>query len=213
MISGSGLFAASFVIGGHSLANPVAICCGDRPSTNAHQADRCRAHGFLGSMGRRGNPYDNAKAESFMKTIKVEAVYLMEYLSVLLRGSRVIGRAAAQLAASFNTDHIAVAIGVTLEGPALSSLQCKLAATQQRAADVLASLHLPHLPTRHEILARGTAMFAKTPSIDDIVDRAHGVILDAIGARLRPNATSLVPRQPDETFLVELYNAQPIGNG
>ena len=30
-------------------------------------------------MGRRGNPYDNAKAESFMKTIKVEAVYLMAY--------------------------------------------------------------------------------------------------------------------------------------
>jgi putative transposase len=33
-----------------------------------------------GSMGRRrGNPYDNAKAESFMKTLKVEAVYMMEY--------------------------------------------------------------------------------------------------------------------------------------
>jgi putative transposase len=30
-------------------------------------------------MGRRGNPYDNAKAESFMKTLKVEAVYLMAY--------------------------------------------------------------------------------------------------------------------------------------
>jgi transposase InsO family protein len=28
-------------------------------------------------MGRRGNPYDNAKAESFMKTLKVEAVYLI----------------------------------------------------------------------------------------------------------------------------------------
>ena len=26
-------------------------------------------------MGRRGNPYDNAKAESFMKTLKVEAAY------------------------------------------------------------------------------------------------------------------------------------------
>jgi putative transposase len=36
-------------------------------------------HGLLGSMGRRGNPYDNAKAESFMKTLKVEAVYLMAY--------------------------------------------------------------------------------------------------------------------------------------
>jgi len=28
-------------------------------------------------MGRHGNPYDNAK--SFMKTLKVEEVYLMEY--------------------------------------------------------------------------------------------------------------------------------------
>ena len=35
--------------------------------------------GLIGSMGRRGNPYDNAKAESFMKTLKVEAVYPMAY--------------------------------------------------------------------------------------------------------------------------------------
>jgi putative transposase len=36
-------------------------------------------HGLKGSMARRGNPYDNAKAESFMKTLKVEEVYLNEY--------------------------------------------------------------------------------------------------------------------------------------
>jgi putative transposase len=36
-------------------------------------------HDLKGSMGRRGNPYDNAKAESFMKTLKVEKVYLSEY--------------------------------------------------------------------------------------------------------------------------------------
>jgi len=30
-------------------------------------------------MSRHGNPYDNAKAESFMKTLKVEAVYLAAY--------------------------------------------------------------------------------------------------------------------------------------
>jgi putative transposase len=30
-------------------------------------------------MGRRGNPYDNAKAESFMKTLNVEAVYPMAF--------------------------------------------------------------------------------------------------------------------------------------
>ena len=36
-------------------------------------------HGLVGSMGRRGNPYDNAKAESFMKTLKVEGVYPMAF--------------------------------------------------------------------------------------------------------------------------------------
>ena len=36
-------------------------------------------HGFFGSMSRRGNPYDNPKAESFMKTLKVEAVYRMDH--------------------------------------------------------------------------------------------------------------------------------------
>lgn len=30
-------------------------------------------------MGRRGNPYDNAKGESFMKTLKVEGVYPMRF--------------------------------------------------------------------------------------------------------------------------------------
>ena len=31
--------------------------------------------GMFGSMSRRGNPYDNPHAESFMKTLKVEAVH------------------------------------------------------------------------------------------------------------------------------------------
>lgn len=34
---------------------------------------------MVGSMSHRGNPYDNANAESFMKTLKVEAVYLAAY--------------------------------------------------------------------------------------------------------------------------------------
>ncbi len=53
----------------------------DRGSQYASEIYRSllTGHGLVGSMGRRGNPYDNAKAESFMKTLKVEAVYLMDY--------------------------------------------------------------------------------------------------------------------------------------
>jgi putative transposase len=39
-------------------------------------------------MGRHGNPYDNAKAESVMKTLKVEAVYLMAYPSGAVSSTR-----------------------------------------------------------------------------------------------------------------------------
>jgi len=38
-----------------------------------------KEHGFLISMARTGNPYENAKAESFFKTLKHEEVYLWDY--------------------------------------------------------------------------------------------------------------------------------------
>ena len=58
---------------------PGCVHHSDRGSQYAAEDYRAEleAHGLRGSMGRRGNPYDNAKAESFMKTLKVEEVYLM----------------------------------------------------------------------------------------------------------------------------------------
>jgi putative transposase len=38
-----------------------------------------KAHKIRISMGRRGNPYDNAQAERFIRTLKYEEVYLFEY--------------------------------------------------------------------------------------------------------------------------------------
>ena len=60
---------------------PGCVHHSDRGSQYAAQGYRenLAAHGLVGSMGRRGNPYDNAKAESFMKTLKVEAIYPMDY--------------------------------------------------------------------------------------------------------------------------------------
>jgi transposase InsO family protein len=37
------------------------------------------AHGLVPSMSRAGNPYDNAKCESFMKTLKQEEIYTRQY--------------------------------------------------------------------------------------------------------------------------------------
>lgn len=53
----------------------------DRGSQYASEIYReaLSANGLNGSMGRKGNPYDNAKAESLMKTLKVEAVYPMAF--------------------------------------------------------------------------------------------------------------------------------------
>ena len=41
--------------------------------------DLLKQYGMVISMSRRGNPYDNAQAESFMKTLKYEEVYRSEY--------------------------------------------------------------------------------------------------------------------------------------
>jgi transposase InsO family protein len=60
--------------------NPVKGCIHHSDRGSQYASETCRAllaaHGVVGSMSRQGNPYDNAKAESFIKTLKVEAVYL-----------------------------------------------------------------------------------------------------------------------------------------
>jgi transposase InsO family protein len=45
----------------------------------AAYTDLLTQHGIKISMSRRGNPYDNAQAESFMKTLKYEEIYRSEY--------------------------------------------------------------------------------------------------------------------------------------
>ena len=60
---------------------PGCIHHGDRGSQYAAETyrDRLREAKFIGSMGRRGNPYDNAMMESLMKTLKVEGVYPLAF--------------------------------------------------------------------------------------------------------------------------------------
>jgi stearoyl-CoA desaturase (Delta-9 desaturase) len=119
-------------------------------------------------------------------------------------GSRVIERAAAQLAASFNSERIASSIAAALDSTRLLSLQERFTAAQTRATEALAGVHLPtreeifaragvhlaNLPTREEMFARASEMFVRTPSFDAIVERAHELVLDAVWTRLQPLAVA-----------------------
>lgn len=100
-------------------------------------------------------------------------------------GSRVVERAATELAETFNVDRISAALHEALQStPSFEDVRKRLSDAQTRAADVLASVHLPHLPTRDEVWAKASQLFVSTRSLDRIVDRAHAMILERVGQRL-----------------------------
>ena len=82
--------------------------------------------------------------------------------------ARVIDRAAAQLAASFDVERIARA--------------------RDQALEALSNLHMPEFPSREEIMAKARAMFARTRSLDEIVDRARELLLAATSAHIEAHA-------------------------
>jgi len=93
-------------------------------------------------------------------------------------GSRVISRTAAQLAARFNPESIAQAIKSSLQETELSV---------RDALHLLrhpADLHVPSMPTRDQLVAEAQRMFAKTISLDDIVDRAHELLIESVSLLL-----------------------------
>jgi putative transposase len=59
----------------HHSDRGVQYACGDYTGL-------LKEHGITISMSRKGNPYDNAACESFMKTLKYEEVYRQEYRSL-----------------------------------------------------------------------------------------------------------------------------------
>jgi stearoyl-CoA desaturase (delta-9 desaturase) len=95
--------------------------------------------------------------------------------------ARVIQRAAEQLAARFSYERIAAALTTALHEAELPAVREAL--IRVRAGTPLA-WNLPQLPHRDEILAEAKRMFARTPSLDDIVNHAYEIVLGAVGAQL-----------------------------
>jgi len=98
-------------------------------------------------------------------------------------GSRVVRRTAEQLAGRFNSEHIAIAIKSSVQESELSSVRDTLLLLRHRA-DLLWNRPLPNMPTRELLLAEARSMFPKTISLDDIVDGAYQLLVEAVGALL-----------------------------
>ncbi len=98
-------------------------------------------------------------------------------------GSRVVNRAAEQLVSRFNPDQIAVAVSSALHSSELSALREALGRVRYQTAE-LPALLLSRIPTRDELREQATIMFARTRSLDEIVDRAHQLLLKAVGSQL-----------------------------
>jgi stearoyl-CoA desaturase (Delta-9 desaturase) len=100
-------------------------------------------------------------------------------------GSRVVSRAASQVAESFYPERIAAAVAAALGNTGLADLRARLSQAQPFAAmDVFSEFNLPHIPAKAEIVSRARALLANSPSMEDIAAKAHELLLEAVGARL-----------------------------
>ena len=107
-------------------------------------------------------------------------------------GRAVIEKVAHQLAASFPAEQIAARVAEAwAHTPTLQSMREQLreqvTAGQAAAARRIAELHLPHLPhvpSAAEIRARAEAMYASSPSMDEIVERARELLAQAVAGQM-----------------------------
>jgi stearoyl-CoA desaturase (Delta-9 desaturase) len=100
-------------------------------------------------------------------------------------GSRVVSRAASQVAESFYPERIAATVAAALGKSGLADLRARLSQAQPFVArEVFSEFNLPHIPTKAEIVGRARSLLANSPSMEDIAAKAHELLLEAVGARL-----------------------------
>ena len=108
----------------------------------------------------------------------------------IVRGDRPVGRkviekVAGELASAFSVEGISAAVhDAWPEKPSLDDLAERARRARAQVEEHLAEMSLPHLPTVPELREKAEEMFSESPSIDDIVNRAHELLAAAVAAHL-----------------------------
>jgi stearoyl-CoA desaturase (delta-9 desaturase) len=121
---------------------------------------------------------------------------LREPPAAIVRGDKPVGRkvvekVAQDLAASVTVEWEAIAARVRdawAESNTLDDLAERGRRARAQVEEMLAEMALPHLPTVPELRERAEEMFAESPSLDEIVNRAHELMRHAVAARVLAQA-------------------------
>jgi stearoyl-CoA desaturase (delta-9 desaturase) len=98
-------------------------------------------------------------------------------------GARVIRRTAEQLAARFMPEQVAHKVRSATPAE-LEPLTAAFVHARAQMTEIVGDLSLPHIPSRSEFAAEARLLFAKTKSLDEIVDRARVLFLVAVEEHL-----------------------------
>ncbi len=115
---------------------------------------------------------------------------LREPPEAIVRGEKPVGRkvvekVAQDLVASISLESIAARVReVWAESHRWEDLAERARRAREQVEERLAELALPHLPTVPELRERAEEMFNESPSLDEIVVRAHELLQRAVASRV-----------------------------
>jgi stearoyl-CoA desaturase (delta-9 desaturase) len=115
---------------------------------------------------------------------------LREPPAAIVRGEKPVGRkvietVARDLAESISLEGAATRVREAwAESHTLEDLSERARRARAQVEERLAELALPHLPTVPELRERAEEMFHDSPSLDDVVIRAHELLRRAVAARV-----------------------------
>ena len=100
-------------------------------------------------------------------------------------GRKVLDKVATELASSFSVEVISSRVRESwAESHTLEDLADRAKRTRDQLETRIAEMSLPHLPTIPELRDKAEEMFQETPSVDEIVKRAHQLLACMVAAHI-----------------------------